>query len=269
MKNLNQTRWIITGAGSGIGRLIALRLAQKGAILALLDRNQSSVEELTRQIQERSGKAHAFVADLQDLPSLQAAKVDILKILGGVEGLINNAGVVHGGAFEAVSFEKHNETYATNVVGAVAMTHLFYAELLGAREAHLVNVASAAGLIPFPYAATYGSSKWALIGFSESIRGELKARNHVNFHVTTVCPGYIATGMFAGAKPPPVTPWLDPEKLADIIVRGIERNKVFIKEPFLVKTVDFQKGILPLFIQDQMYKILGFSKSMLDWKGRR
>lgn len=265
---MNQTKWLITGAGSGIGRLMALGLAKKGAVLALVDLDQKAMNAVAEEIRRAGGSAHCFLADVRDEKALRDLKSRVSQQVGAIQGLINNAGIVHGGSFEKVSVQNHIDTYATNTVGAVMVAHLFFDDLLASSDGHLVNIASAAGMIPFPYAATYASSKWAMIGFSESIRLELKERKVKNVQVSTICPGFISTGMFQGAKPPPLVPWIDPEKLARKIIRAIETNQKFIREPFLVKLINFEKGVLPLFCQDLIYKILGFSKSMVHWKGR-
>ena len=114
--------------------------------------------------------------------------------------------------------EKHQLTYFINTLGPVALTHAFMSDFLSNTEAHIVNIASASGFVGLPYGSTYASSKWAMIGFSDSLRLEMLERGLKQVRVTTVCPSYIATGMFQGVKPPMMIPWLKPEVIVSMIL---------------------------------------------------
>nr|BDT29391.1 SDR family NAD(P)-dependent oxidoreductase [Bacteriovorax sp. HI3] len=268
MKNFENKKVLITGAASGIGKLMAEKLAKRGAVVFVVDMNLEAAQTVVSSIKSSGGKAHAFFADVSNLESLKKLKSDISALGLGLDVLVNNAGVVFGGEFEKLSLEKHLATYRVNVDGLVAMTHLFFDDLRKSKDANIVNLASASGFIGLPYGTTYASSKWAVIGFSESLRLELLERGIENVHVTTVCPSYISTGMFAGVKAPVLLPWLKPEVIVEKIIHGIEKDCAFIKEPFVVKWVDLLKGILPLKIFTFVNKLLGVSTSMTHWKGR-
>ncbi len=259
---------LITGGASGIGKLMAQKFAQRGATVFVVDINRESLESTVSSIKASGGKAHALMADLSQLEGLKKLKDDVHALGFSLDVLINNAGVVFGGEFEKLSLEKHLSTYRVNLEALVALTHLFFDDLRKSKDANIVNIASASGLIGLPYGTSYASSKWAVIGFSESLRLELSERGIKNIHVTTVCPSYISTGMFAGVRAPLFIPWLKPEAIVEKIIRGIERDCAFIKEPFIVKWVDLLKGILPLKIFTFVNKILGVSTSMAHWKGR-
>ncbi|MCK6596273.1 MAG: SDR family NAD(P)-dependent oxidoreductase [Bacteriovoracaceae bacterium] len=260
--------WLVTGAASGIGRLMSLELAKRGALVALLDVNREGLLLVEKEIREANGTAHGFFADLSKVDSFLELKQEIHSRLGKISGLINNAGVVFGGEFEKTSLEKHQLTYLINTMGPVALTHVFMNDLLSGQDAHIVNIASASGFVALPYGSTYASSKWAMIGFSDSLRLEMLERGLKQVRVTTVCPSYIATGMFQGVKPPLMIPWLKPEVIVSKIFSGIESDLAFIKEPFLVKTIDLLKGLLPLGLYDSISKLLGVTTSMFHWKGR-
>ncbi len=268
MKNFVDKKVLITGGASGIGKLMAIKLAKRGAVVLIVDLNLEAAKMLAQEIKSAGGKAYALFANLEDLDSLKKCKAEVSSLGSAVDVLINNAGVVFGGEFEKLSIEKHLLTYKINVEGMVAMTHLFFNDLRLSRDANVVNVASASGLIGLPYGTSYSSSKWAVIGFSESLRLELIERAITNIHVTTVCPSYITTGMFAGVSAPILLPWLKPEAIVEKIIYGIEKNSAFIKEPLVVKWVDFLKGVLPLKIFTLVNKMLGVSTSMAHWKGR-
>lgn len=268
MKNFSGKKILITGAASGIGKLMGSEFAKRGATVILADINSEEAQKVASSIKAHGGKAHAFYANLSDLESLKNLRSEVRAAGLKIDLLINNAGVVFGGEFEKLPLEKHLLTYRVNVDGMVALTHLFFEDLRESSEAHIVNLASASGLIGLPYGSTYASSKWAVIGFSESLRLELLERKIYNVNVTTVCPSYISTGMFAGVKAPLLLPWLKPEKIVAKIIKGIQDKSPFVKEPFVVKWVDFLKGVLPLKIFTVISRVLGVSTSMTHWKGR-
>lgn len=268
MKNFENKKILITGSASGIGKLMAVTLAKRRAQIILVDINADALADVEKEIKTFGGKAKGFVADLSKIEGIKQLRNDVTAEFSHIDILINNAGVVFGGEFEKQTLEKHLLTYQINVNAVVALTHAFFNDLRKSADGNIVNIASASGLIGLPYGTSYASSKWAVIGFSESLRLELKERGIHNLHVTTVCPSYISTGMFNGVKAPFLIPWLKPEVIVDKIILGMENNKAFVKEPFIVKTVDLLKGIIPLRIFDVVAKVLGVSTSMTHWKGR-
>ena len=269
MKNFKNKKILITGSASGIGKLLATELSKQHADVLLCDINLNMAETVAAQINSSGfGKAWAFEVDLSSLESIKKVHAKIKSDGHTIDGLINNAGVVFGGDFEKLPLEKHLLTYKINVDGLVSMTHLFFDDLIKSSDAHVVNLASASGYIGLPYGSTYASSKWAVIGFSESLRIEMIERKLDHIHITTVCPSYIQTGMFEGVKAPLLIPWLTPEKIVQKIISGIKNNKPFVNEPFVVKFVDLLKGIFPLMIFTWISKIMGVSTSMTHWQGR-
>ncbi len=268
MKNFSHKKVLITGSASGIGKLMAINLAKRGAEVLLADINLEGAKIVASEIKQNGHKAQAYYLNLADIESIKNLKKELEALDQHIDILINNAGVVFGGNFETESLEKHLLTYKINIEGLVAITYLFFPDLKKSKEANIVNIASASGFVGLPYGATYASSKWAVIGFSESIRVEMLEREIENIHVTTVCPGYISTGMFEGVKAPIVLPWLKPETIVEKIILGIEKKTAFVNEPFMVKTVDLLKGLLPIGVFTFVAKILGVSTSMTDWKGR-
>ena len=268
MKAWKGKRVLITGAAAGIGRALAERLGARGADLILTDRDEERLAATTDAIRRAGSKAQHHVLDVTKSASILQVRDAIHSRGGPVDVLVNNAGVVFGGAFLEVPLQKHLDTFSVNALGLVSMTHAFLADLVGRPEAHLVNVASAAGLTAVPFASSYASSKWAVIGFSESLRLELARQGHRHVHVTTVCPLYVSTGLFEGARPPLFTSMLTPERLADEIVEGVERDRVFVRTPWLVKLVPFLNGVLPTSLVDALSNAMGAAGSMERWTGR-
>jgi all-trans-retinol dehydrogenase (NAD+) len=268
MQTLRGKRVLVTGAASGIGKAIASAAAREGAVLLLADLNEAHLAATADELRAAGATVHAYGADVTDAASVARLRDRVHADGGPIDVLVNNAGVVFGGAFLAVPLEKHVLTYQVNTIGLVAMTHAFLPDLVARPDAHLVNVASASGYIGLPFGATYASSKWAVIGFSESIDEELRLQGHAHVHVTSVCPSYVATGMFEGVRPPFSTQLLTPERLADLVVRAVLANAHVVRAPWLVKATPFLKGVSPYAVFSRVAAWLGVNTSMLPWRGR-
>ncbi|HEX5276238.1 MAG TPA: SDR family oxidoreductase [Fluviicoccus sp.] len=267
MKQFYGKKVVVTGAAGGIGRLMALAFAGRGCDVVVTDINVEGAEKVAAEIRGVGRQSWAYRLDLSQPGEIRAFRDRVRREAGRIDALVNNAGVVYGGVFEMVPIEKHLMTYAVNTAGLVAMTHAFFPDLLESEESHILNIASASGFVGLPFGATYASSKWAVIGFSESIRLELQERGFDHVGVTTVCPGYIATGMFDGVRTPKLLPFLDPERIVAKIMEGVEKNHAYVKEPFMVKSVDILKGALPQKMWDKAAHALGITSSMMHWKG--
>lgn len=259
---------LITGAGTGIGKLMAERFAAMGSTVLLSARRLDVVDAVAADIRAKGGKAHAYRLDVAEITSFPDFQAQVLRDHGGIDVLINNAGVVHGGAFESVPLSQHLETLQINSHGLIALTHAFMSTLLQRQQAHIVNIASASGFIGLPFGSTYAASKWAVVGFSDSLRLELKVRGHRNVSVTTVCPSYIATGMFDGVKAPLFSPILTPDKLVNGVIKGMTRQRAFVMAPYMVNWIDFGKGVMPRLLWDWFARVIGISTSMSTWHGK-
>jgi short-subunit dehydrogenase len=269
VRSLNEKRVIITGGGSGIGRGLALRFAREGAEVHLADRDLEAAEAVARDLASAGGRAAAWRVDVTDTAALLSFRARLLDTAGPPDVLVNNAGIVHGGAFLDVPLERHDATFRVNTLGVVAVTHAFLGDLIGRPEAHLVNIASAAAFTGLPFGTTYAASKWAVLGFSESIRLELLEQGRRHVHVTAVCPGYVGTGMFEGARALRLTRLLTPERIADLTVRAVMRNREMVMTPWVVALGPTLRGVLPRRIFDAVAALFGAHSSMAGWKGRR
>src|SRR6185369_663434 len=234
MRTLQGKRALVTGGASGIGKAIAERLAANGAELVLVDLNDETLHLAAAELARGGARVKTYVLDVTDTSRITGLKEQIARDLGPIDVLVNNAGLVFGGGFLDVPLEKHLTTYRVNTLGLVAMTHAFLPDLIAGTDGHVVNVASASGYIGLPFGATYASSKWAVIGFSESMALELELQGHGHVHVTSVCPSYVRTGLFDGAKAPLFTRLLTAERVADATIRAILRDKPQVRIPWLV-----------------------------------
>jgi len=188
---------VITGAGSGIGRATALLLAGQRARLHLVDIRIDHVESV-RQEAHNHGCRHAVshVLDCADAEAVQALAADVLQEEGRVDLLQNGVGVIVAGPVERLTLEEWRRVVDLNLWSVVHGVQAFVPRMLeqGGRRSHVVNIASVAGLIGFPYCAAYSATKAAVVGLSESLTAELHRRN---VSVTCVCPGMVRTGLLA------------------------------------------------------------------------
>ena len=269
MSSLRLKRVLITGAAQGLGKELAASFAREGAEVVLTDIDAGRLEAAREELSTSGARCRAYCLDVTDTDAIAEVRDELRRDAGAVDLLVNNAGVVFGGPFLDVPLNRHQLTYRVNVEGVVAMTHAFLPDIMASPRGHLVFIASASGYVGLPNGATYASSKWATIGFAESIRAELKHLGHRKVGVTTVCPTYIDTGMFEGAAPPKTTTMLDPQQVAEKVVEAVKRRRVWVREPWIVKITPFLKHGLPTPLSDFISDAFGASASLDRWRGRR
>jgi len=267
MQSVKGKRVLVTGGAQGIGYHIADAFGARGAELVLTDIAEKALEEASKTLSDKGYRVATYHMDVTSKQQIREVHAKIREDLGPIEVLVNNAGTVFGGPFLEVPLERHELTYKINTIGLVSVTHCFLPDLIETQDAHVVNVASASGFLGLPYGSSYASSKWAAIGFSESLRLELRAQGNKQVHVTTVCPSYVDTGLFEGVKAPLMTPMLKPQPLAKTVVKAVLRNKAFVRAPLMVKFIPLMKGLLPVRAVDWVAAKLGVSRSMASWKG--
>jgi len=261
---------VITGAASGIGRAIAVSLAHRGCNLALADVNDAGLSETARMAQLaqtdpsrhtaprsalRISQHHLDVADRRAVAAFPQA---VLAAHPGVDILVNNAGVAVGGTFEAVSEEDFEWLFEINFWGVVRMTRAFMPLLRKSNDARVVNLSSIYGLISPPGETSYSASKFAVRGFSNSLRHEL-AGSKVG--VTVVHPGGIATSIADSARvPKDMTAQeiarrralakkaltMPPAAAGEIIVKGIERRSPRVLVGNDAKFLAFLERLAPI-----------------------
>lgn len=260
---------LITGAASGIGRRFAEKIYQLAKPnLILWDRNPEQLTELKDQLQSPSNILTSDI-DITDTGRIQDEADLLIKQQLLPDIIINCAGIVIGKFFHEHNFDEIERTMQINTTGSMWVTHAFINEMIQRGSGQLVNIGSASGYIGNPRMSIYAASKWAVLGFSESLRIEMKRLN-TGVTVTTVIPSYINTGMFEGVKAPLLTPILETDELVNRMIRGISKRKSEIKAPFIVHFVPFLKSILPKSIFDWLAgSILGVYNSMNTFQGRK
>lgn len=235
--NLSGRTALVTGGAGGIGRAIAASLARRGCHLALVDIDADALVSAERAIARPGLHISRHNLDVADRDAVAPLPREIEAAHGGLDVLVNNAGVALGGTFEETSEEDFDWLLGINFWGVVRMTRAFLPLLRRSDDARLVNLSSVFGLIAPPRQAAYAASKFAVRGFSEALRHEL-AGSRVG--VTTVHPGGVATSIAANAKVPAgadpedaarrkrafqANLKLAPEVAGEAIVQAIERRR--------------------------------------------
>ncbi len=259
---------LITGGAAGIGKLLGKKFIQKGASkLIIWDINPILLEKSVGELQCENCRIFPYIIDVSDTDKIIETAKQVRKEVGDVDILVNNAGVVVGKNFKDHTHHNIDFTININTSALMHITLEFLPAMIEKGEGHIINLASAAGLLANPKMSVYVGSKWGVTGWSESLRIELEQLNQ-NLHITTVNPSYIDTGMFAGVKTHPFLPILKPEKVTNHIIRAIEKNKLSVRMPYLVKWIPLVRGILPPRIFDWFVgSVLNVYKSMADFAG--
>lgn len=188
---------VVTGAGRGIGRAIALRFAAEGADVAVVSRTAENSEKVAGEVRALGRKAWAYAVDVSDAAAVNAAAEKILADAGKADILVNNAGVTRDGLLMRMSDEDWDTVLNTNLKGAFLFTKAFARSFIKQRSGRIINIASIIGLIGNAGQCNYAASKAGLIGFSKSAAREMASRG---ITVNVVAPGFIETDMTAVLK---------------------------------------------------------------------
>ncbi len=191
-RNLTGRFVVVTGAGSGIGRELALHAARRGATLSLCDRDEAGLQQTVDLVRKSGGKAEGHVVDVSDAEQMAAFGKTTLEQFGTPDLLINNAGIALIGGILDTTTTDWERLVGVNILGVAHGINAFVPAMVERGSGHVVNVASAAGLLANPQLGAYSATKHAVVGLSEALRMELAPR-HVG--VTAVCPGIINTAI--------------------------------------------------------------------------
>ena len=278
-------RILVTGGARGMGLLIARGAAARGARVALWDRDGDALDAAAGEFPPAAGEfppaAGAFpaagdstpepwrqVVDISDRRQVEAAAETLRSGFGEVEILVNNAGVVSGRPFADLTPEQVERTLAVNAAALFWLTRAFLPPMIRRGEGHLVTMASAAGLIGVPGLSDYCASKFAAVGFHESLRAELR-RTAPGVRATLVCPFFVNTGMFAGVRTrfPRLLPILSPETVAAATIRAVERDRAVVVRPRFVHSLKLLR-LLPGGWLDPIAAFFGIHAAMDTFEGR-
>ncbi|XP_045127033.1 epidermal retinol dehydrogenase 2-like isoform X2 [Portunus trituberculatus] len=259
---------LVTGGGSGIGRLLCLKLARKGARVVTWDVNKAGNEETMSQVTAAGGQCYIYTVDLCDRHAVYAAAAKVKQEVGKVDILINNAGIVTGKNFLEAPDELVQKTFDVNILSHFWTTKAFLGDMMASNKGHVVTIASVAGLAGVNKLADYCASKFAAVGFDESLRLELKVGGYTGVKTTAICPYYINTGMFEGVKSK-LIPILSPEYVSDEIVDAILLDYYDLVLPRFCRYLILLKYFLPNRLLMVFGEMSGITCSMNDFVGRK
>lgn len=238
MRKLAGKRALVTGAASGIGRAVALELAQAGTHLMLVDTDEPGLANVVAEARKSAVDVIARRCDVAQTDQLQAVVELVTNRWGGVDILVNNAGVTYYGHTAEMHAAHGDYLIDVNLRAPMRLTSMLLPSLLARPEAHVLNVCSVLGLVGMPRVAAYCTTKFGLVGYSDALRAEYGRHG---LGVTALCPGFVDTNLFRNAKLPsaqaqPKAPpkWLctTPERVARAAVKAIRRDqRLVVVEP--------------------------------------
>lgn len=229
----------VTGASQGIGRAISLELAREGATVALMARNKEKLEAVRVTIESEGGRAFVYPVDATDYRALRRTLDQILTDQGGIDILINNAGVGTFKPLEQMSEQEAEAPVALPFGASVVASHHVIPYMLKKGQGHIVNLTSPAGYFPFPYMVPYTAGRFAITGLSYGLHEEFKRRG---IGVTLLCPAQVDTGYFQSndadmgwyPRLARVFPVLQPEAVARKAIKAIKKNRKELIFPFIL-----------------------------------
>lgn len=270
MQSVKGLNVLVTGAAMGLGKLFATQAVKEGAATVVLwDANETALKETASELEAAGGTIQYATVDVTSQDRVAEAAEQVRSGLGVIHVLFNNAGIVRGnGYFWENKPRDFMLTMEVNSIGPMLVAREFLPAMIeSGAECRLVNIASSAGLNAIPRMAAYAASKWAAIGFSDSVRLELEQAGHDRVRVTTVCPTYINTGMFDGAKGILFTPMLEQEDVVKESWAAMLKGRPFVVIPWTSKMNKVLSAVLPVRLRDLYLRGVGVYNSMDEFTG--
>ena len=267
MKSFNNKTVLITGGASGIGKIMCRLSLERNAKVIIWDINQSGIDETIAELSSL-GEVRGYQVDISDSDRVKEVAIQVMRDVGGVDILINNAGIIVGKFFHEHTQTEILKTMEINSIAPMTITSQFLSGMMERNSGHICNISSSGGLISNPKMSVYAASKWSLIGWSDSLRLEMKQLGN-KVRVTTIMPYYINTGMFDGVKSK--LPILNPEAASLTIIKAIEKNKRMVTLPgYIYRFTRFGQAFFPINTFDWFAdSVLGIYKTMEHFTGRK
>ncbi|XP_033096216.1 epidermal retinol dehydrogenase 2-like [Anneissia japonica] len=259
---------LVTGAASGLGRLLSLAFAQLGANMILIDIDENGLKETEKDAKYFGKKVHYYVCDLSQRSEIYKTVSEIQKdFAGGVDFIVNNAGIVSGTNFLDCSDEMLAKIFEVNTLAYIWITKAFLPNMLARNHGHIINVASTSGYIGSNGLIDYCTSKFATVGFSEAMQCELRKIRRTGVKVTVIAPSYFKSGMFAGCTSRFPRP-LNLDSAVTTIMKGILRNEEVIFVPWYMQYMPLLKALLPVRALFAILDFIGTTNFMSGYKDK-
>jgi short-subunit dehydrogenase len=247
---------LITGASSGIGRCLAVDLAERGAVVVGCGRSLDRLQALSRELEHRSPSSTVIKCDVAQLDQVRAMVTNVLSEFGKIDILINNAGVGMRKPFVDTSIAVIEEIMKINYLGTVYCTHEVLPSMIARRSGHIVNISSVAGKIGTLNLAGYCASKFAINGLSESLYHELKP---LGINVSVICPGAVRTDFNKSfADMPPKSPpalVIPAEFVSAAVIKAIEKKRAEVVLPRQLALVYWLKSLMPGIFRAVLHRV--------------
>jgi NADP-dependent 3-hydroxy acid dehydrogenase YdfG len=272
MKTFREKVAVITGAGSGMGRYLAILLAKDGADVCICDINEETLNETLAMLRKYNVSVSSHLLDVSDKESIEALPQKVIDEHGKVDLVFNNAGVGSGSYFKDMHKDNWDWVMGINFEGVINSTRAFIPHMIHNSEAAIVNTSSIFGMVAIPGQSVYHATKFAIRGFTESLALEMKQTNP-NLQIHCVHPGHIGTNIASSARMseedfdktqarmsifnrnPPKTQQemgelfkeggMHPSKAAKIILNGVKKNKSRIFVGLDAKLLDLSQRLFP------------------------
>jgi short-subunit dehydrogenase len=267
MTKLKNKTILITGGASGIGKIMSRLSLERNAKVIIWDINPQNIENTLQELSPL-GNITSYVVDVSNVQQIETTAQKLKKEHGNIDVLINNAGIVVGKYFHEHTATEIEKTLNINSSAPMHICNQFLGSMMGNNSGHICNISSSASLISNPKMSVYAASKWAVFGWSDSLRLEMKELKK-KIKVTTILPYYINTGMFDGVKSR--IPILNDEYAALTIIKAIEKNKKIITIPgWIYRFTRFGQTVMSVNVFDWFAgSVMGIYKTMSDFKGRK
>ncbi len=249
MKNLSGKNALLTGGSRGLGPYIGRALAREGVNMALTARSEADLRTVADELAQMGVKAKALPADITDAASRTQLLERVRDEFGGIDILINNAGIERLSLYTSLSPEFIETMIQTNLAAPLLLTRLLLPEMMRQGSGHVVTISSLGGKKGSPYTATYAATKAGLIKWTWGLRQELR---ETGVSASVICPGFVAeAGMFAVYKKraPGIVGETTPEKVADAVIRSIRRD--------VGETIVNPGPIRPMMVLDALHPGIG------------
>ena len=265
---------VVTGGAMGIGLATCKRLLQEGAVVTIWDLNRPALKKAKEEL-SALGKVFVHPCDVTDKVTIGKLVKTARKEMGRIDILVNNAGYVSGGDFLERPLKNWEKTVDVNLNALLFTTYEILPEMYERDCGFIVNISSAAGTIGVPNLAVYCATKWGVWGLTESLRFEALSRGKKGVKFASIHPGYIATGMFEGAKLGIPGRWIVPTvKNHDVIARAIvesalKKEKYSPKRPQTINMNLRFRALMPDSWFQKFLIVMGVTGSMKTWEGRK
>ncbi|XP_050298906.1 short-chain dehydrogenase/reductase family 16C member 6-like [Anthonomus grandis grandis] len=269
LKSLKGSTVLVTGGASGLGRELVLLLVNHEANVVVWDINETAMFKLKDELNKKGFNIFVYTVDVADLTAIYKAVELVKNDLGPIDILINNAGFVYGDTFLNIPDKFIEKTYKINTLACYWTTKAILPDMIKRKSGHIATIGSLSGLLGTYNCTDYSGSKYALIGFHESLLVELQSKGYDKIGLTMICPYFINTRMFDGCNPK-LRSMLDPTEVASRVILAIRRKEIFCAIPGYSCYVLAIKNCLPskllLLIQSKVLRLSEEMKNMRKFK---